>query len=121
MLELLEELDAMSDKIALVTHRDDDQRKPSFALASPGQLIHLRFAGIPMGHEFSSLVPALLQVGGHPSKPAAAVIEQVKSLQGPYRFGGSEERRVGHECDSTCRSRWVPSLSKKINKKQKHY
>src|SRR3546814_20299779 len=62
MLELLEELDAMSDKIALVTHRDDDQRKPSFALTSPGQPIHLRFAGIPMGHEFSSLVLALLQV-----------------------------------------------------------
>src|SRR3546814_4194159 len=37
MLELLEEFDAMSDKIALVTHRDDDQRKPSFALTSPGQ------------------------------------------------------------------------------------
>src|SRR3546814_8510868 len=57
-----------------------------FALTSPGQPIHLRFAGIPMGHEFSSLVLALLQVGGHPSKTAADVIEQVKSLQGPYRF-----------------------------------
>src|SRR3546814_1146726 len=73
MLELLEELDAMSDKIALVTHRDDDQRKTSFALTSPGQPIHLRFAGIPMGHEFSPLGLALLQVGGHPSTTAAAV------------------------------------------------
>src|SRR3546814_15190481 len=47
-----------------------------FALTSPGQPIHLRFAGIPMGHEFSPLVLALLQVGGHPSKTAADVIEQ---------------------------------------------
>src|SRR3546814_3272030 len=86
MLERLEEIDAMSDRIALVTHRDDAQRKPSFALTSPGQPIHLRFAGIPMGHAFSSLVLALLQVGGHPSKTAADVIEQVQSLQGPYRF-----------------------------------
>src|SRR5690606_10183634 len=46
----------------------------------------LRFAGLPMGHEFTSLVLALLQVGGHPSKAAADVIEQVKSLEGEFRF-----------------------------------
>ncbi|MGH8444243.1 MAG: alkyl hydroperoxide reductase subunit F, partial [Solimonas sp.] len=86
MLELLEQISSLSDRIALVTHRGDDQRKPSFALSSPGQPISLRFAGIPLGHEFTSLVLALLQVGGHPSKAGADVIEQVKNLQGSYRF-----------------------------------
>ncbi|PPV08648.1 alkyl hydroperoxide reductase [Xanthomonas bromi] len=86
MLELLEELVLLSDKISLDIHRDDNQRKPSFALTTPGQDISLRFAGLPMGHEFTSLVLALLQVGGHPSKAAAELIEQVQHLDGDYQF-----------------------------------
>jgi alkyl hydroperoxide reductase subunit F len=46
----------------------------------------IRFAGIPMGHEFTSLVLALLQAGGHPPKVDAAVIEQVQALEGPLDF-----------------------------------
>lgn len=86
MLDLLEELVLLSDKISLDIHRDDNQRKPSFALTTPGQDISLRFAGLPMGHEFTSLVLALLQVGGHPSKAAAELIEQVQHLDGDYQF-----------------------------------
>ncbi len=59
---------------------------PSFDLGTPGQDIHLTFAGLPMGHEFTSLVLALLQVGGHPSKATAELIEQVQNLEGDYRF-----------------------------------
>ena len=59
---------------------------PSFDLGTPGQDIHLTFAGLPMGHEFTSLVLALLQVGGHPSKTTAELIEQVQNLEGEYRF-----------------------------------
>ena len=76
----------LSDKISLVQGRDADAHTPSFALTSPGQDIHLRFAGLPMGHEFTSLVLALLQVGGHPSKTAQDVIEQIIGLDGDYRF-----------------------------------
>ncbi len=86
MLELLQDIDGLSASISLEIRRDDDQRKPSFALTSPGQDIALRFAGLPMGHEFTSLVLALLQVGGHPSKAAPEVIEAVKGLDGDYRF-----------------------------------
>jgi alkyl hydroperoxide reductase subunit F len=86
MLELLNEITSLSDKITLLVHRDDTERKPSFALTSPGQPIHLRFAGIPMGHEFTSLVLALLQVGGHPSKTSQELIERIKSLRGEYHF-----------------------------------
>jgi alkyl hydroperoxide reductase subunit F len=83
--ELLEEIAALSDRISLV-RRDDDARKPSFAINRVGSDIGVRFAGIPLGHEFTSLVLALLQVGGHPSKAAAEVIQQVKNLDGDYRF-----------------------------------
>ncbi len=86
MLELLETLTTLSSQISLEVRRDSGERTPSFALGSPGQDIHLAFAGLPMGHEFTSLVLALLQVGGHPSKATAELIEQVRNLDGDYRF-----------------------------------
>ncbi len=82
---LLHDIVGLTEKITL---REDgsDSRKPSFSLHRPGADISLRFAGIPMGHEFTSLVLALLQVGGHPSKLAAEVIEQVKGIEGQFSF-----------------------------------
>lgn len=82
---LLEEIAGMSDKITLRTD-GDDARKPSFSLNRINGEISLRFAGIPMGHEFTSLVLALLQVGGHPSKLAQEVIEQIANLEGEFNF-----------------------------------
>ena len=46
----------------------------------------IRFAGIPLGHEFTSLVLALLQTGGHPPKVAPELIDQIRALPGEYRF-----------------------------------
>jgi len=85
MLSLLQDIASLSDKITLKTD-GDDARKPSFSLNRIGGNISLRFAGIPMGHEFTSLVLALLQVGGHPSKTAPEVIEQIRALDGDYSF-----------------------------------
>jgi alkyl hydroperoxide reductase subunit F len=48
--------------------------------------IEVRFAGIPLGHEFTSLVLALLQVGGHPSNAAKELLDQVRNLPGEYKF-----------------------------------
>ncbi len=86
MLSLLDDLQEASALISVDVVRDDDERKPSFALTSPGQDIHLRFAGLPMGHEFTSLVLALLQVGGHPPKAAEETLEQVRNLEGEFLF-----------------------------------
>ena len=83
---LLVELTQLSDLVTLQEAHAHGDRVPSFALASPGQEISLRFAGIPMGHEFSSLVLALLQVGGHPSKLAQDAIERICALDGDYCF-----------------------------------
>ncbi|WP_313403399.1 alkyl hydroperoxide reductase subunit F [Stutzerimonas kunmingensis] len=85
MLSLLQDIVELSDKITLKTD-GNDARKPSFSLNRIGGNISLRFAGIPMGHEFTSLVLALLQVGGHPSKTAPEVIEQIRALDGDYSF-----------------------------------
>ncbi|WP_248795808.1 alkyl hydroperoxide reductase subunit F [Pseudomonas sp. MWU13-2105] len=85
MLALLQEVASLSTQITLLDN-GTDARKPSFSLNRPGAEISLRFAGIPMGHEFTSLVLALLQVGGHPSKASVEVIEQVRSLKGEFNF-----------------------------------
>ncbi|QYG93876.1 alkyl hydroperoxide reductase subunit F [Iamia sp. SCSIO 61187] len=84
--ELLREIADMSDKITLV-RADDDNRRPSFAIRRvTGDEQRVRFAGIPMGHEFTSLVLALLQVGGHPSTADESVLQQVRDLPGEYAF-----------------------------------
>ncbi|WP_333572768.1 alkyl hydroperoxide reductase subunit F [Sphingomonas sp.] len=82
--ELLAAIAALSDKIDLV--HADDRRKPSFMIRRKGTDLGVRFAGIPMGHEFTSLVLALLQVGGHPSKAAQELIEQVRAIDGDFSF-----------------------------------
>jgi len=86
MLALLEDIVLLSNLITLVQRNDDEVRKPSFALNRVGSNMKVRFAGIPMGHEFTSLVLALLQVGGYPPKVDDAVIEQIKNLQGEFKF-----------------------------------
>ena len=85
MLALLKDVVSLTPHITLLDN-GTDARTPSFSLNRPGADISLRFAGIPMGHEFTSLVLALLQVGGHPSKASADVIEQICSLKGEFNF-----------------------------------
>ncbi len=85
MRELLGEIAALSDK---VTARFDGTaaRRPSFRITRVGADMGVEFAAIPMGHEFTSLVLALLQAGGHPPKVEQAVIEQIQALDGEFVF-----------------------------------
>ena len=73
MRELLDEIAALSPLIH-VRHDGQDARKPSFSISRAGADMGVRFAAIPMGHEFTSLVLALLQAGGHPPKLEQEVI-----------------------------------------------
>ncbi len=85
MRELLQEIAELSEKV----HFDDsgtDARRPSFVIAKEGETRGVRFAAIPMGHEFTSLVLALLWTGGHPPKVDAEVLEQIKALDDDYKF-----------------------------------
>ncbi|MCW4152425.1 MULTISPECIES: alkyl hydroperoxide reductase subunit F [Halomonadaceae] len=79
LLSLLQEISGLSDKITLSTE-GDNPRTPSFAITRPGEDTGVVFAGIPMGHEFTSLVLALLQVGGHPPKTSEDVLDQIRAL-----------------------------------------
>ncbi len=84
--ELLTDIAGLSSQFTLTERVDAGVRTPSFALTTPGEDIALRFSGIPMGHEFTSLILALLQVGGHPSKLAPETLEQIRALDGEYKF-----------------------------------
>ncbi|NAW34590.1 alkyl hydroperoxide reductase subunit F [Halomonas alimentaria] len=82
---LLTDIVGLTDKITLKLD-GQDARRPSFAINRPGEETGVVFAGLPMGHEFTSLVLALLQVGGHPPKASDEVIEQIKGLEGELHF-----------------------------------
>jgi len=86
MLELLHDVVEQSKLITLVERRDDDERKPSFSVGPRGGEARVRFAGLPMGHEFTSLILALLQAGGYPPKVEAEVIEQIRNLDVELNF-----------------------------------
>jgi alkyl hydroperoxide reductase subunit F len=86
MLDLLQTIQGLrSDKITLRTD-GQDARKPSFTLQRLGTGTSLRFAGLPLGHEFTSLVLALLWTGGHPPKVEQDTIDTIKALDGDYEF-----------------------------------
>ncbi|MEG0052482.1 MAG: alkyl hydroperoxide reductase subunit F [Comamonas sp.] len=86
MRDLLQTIQSLrSDKITLRTD-GNDARKPSFLLQRKGTDTQLRFAGLPLGHEFTSLVLALLWTGGHPPKVEQDVIDQIKALDGDFNF-----------------------------------
>jgi alkyl hydroperoxide reductase subunit F len=85
MGELLNTIVGLSDKVTLDTS-GTDARKPSFAVVREGENQGVRFAGLPLGHEFTSLVLALLWTGGHPPKVEEDVIDSIKGLDGDFNF-----------------------------------
>jgi len=86
MLSLVKDLATLSPMISVTESREDAHRKPSFSINRKGLDLKIRFAGIPMGHEFTSLVLATLQVGGVAPKVDEESLELAASLQGEFKF-----------------------------------
>lgn len=86
LLELAREIEGLNDKISLVVDETPIGRAPQMAVAPKGEKGRVTFAGIPMGHEFTSLVLALLQAGGYPSKEDEALQAQAKGLTRELNF-----------------------------------
>ncbi|MER2089998.1 MAG: alkyl hydroperoxide reductase subunit F [Sporosarcina sp.] len=84
MVALVDELATMSSRI--IVERAELERTPSFSVNRIGEDTGVIFAGIPLGHEFTSFVLALLQVSGRAPKVDDKVIEQVKNIEGEYYF-----------------------------------
>ncbi|MCO4784403.1 alkyl hydroperoxide reductase subunit F [Marinomonas atlantica] len=87
LLELATEIQSLnSDKITLSVNENPQGRAPQMSVGPKDEQARVNFAGIPMGHEFTSLVLALLQAGGHPSKAAQETLEQIKNLDTELNF-----------------------------------
>src|SRR5436309_866580 len=86
MRELLADIASTSSLVSIVETTGGPYRSPSFSVSEPGESPRVRFAGLPMGHEFTSLVLALLQTGGYPPKVDESVLRQVRGLQGDFEF-----------------------------------
>ena len=86
MRSMLDDVAESSPLVKLTISRDDNQRKPSFSINRPSENHGPRFAGLPMGHEFTSLILALLQIGGYPPKVEEEILEQIRALEGDFNF-----------------------------------
>jgi alkyl hydroperoxide reductase subunit F len=116
MLALLKDVAALSERITLTEQPGDGERAPSFSVNRIGGDIGIRFAGIPMGHEFTSLVLALLQAGGHPPKADAAVMDQVRALDGEFLF----ETYISLSCQNCPEVVQALNLMAVLNPKVRH-
>jgi len=85
MRNLLESIVSLSDQVT-VDMDGNDARKPSFVVSRLGEASGVRFAGLPLGHEFTSLVLTLLWTGGHPPKVEQDVIDSIKALDTELNF-----------------------------------
>ena len=85
MRELLIDIAELSEKVSFEDN-GADQRVPSFVVVKENETRGVRFAAIPLGHEFTSLVLALLWTGGHPPKVEPEVIAQIKALDRDMRL-----------------------------------
>ncbi len=84
LLSLAQDIEGLSSLVSLQQQTSD--RTPSMSIKNPQNGSNITFAGLPMGHEFTSLVLALLHSGGHPIKLDADVIEQIRNLPGEFHF-----------------------------------
>lgn len=96
MRALLTEIASLSERIRIEERHVQGDRVPSFSIGSPGEPIDLAFAGVPMGPQFSSLVLALLQVGGVPPREDQPVLERASRLEGAFGF----ETYFAQDCQS---------------------
>ena len=85
MLELLNEVAEQSEKIHVRTD-GDSENKPSFTVGKDDEVARIRFSGLPMGHEMTSFILAILQASGYPPKVEAEIIERIRGLSGKFRF-----------------------------------
>jgi NADH-dependent peroxiredoxin subunit F len=85
MLELLNEVAEQSDKITVLTN-GTSARIPSFTVGKADEEARITFAGLPMGHEMTSFILAILQASGYPPKVEQDVIDQIRGIDSKLKF-----------------------------------
>lgn len=116
--ELSELAHTLAEKSPLISlQHTQSTRTPSMAVcAQDDSEARVVFAGVPMGHEFTSLILALLQAGGHPSKEPQAIQDQIRNLQGNFEF----ETYISLSCQNCPELVQALNLMSRLNPNIKH-
>jgi alkyl hydroperoxide reductase subunit F len=85
MLELLNEVAEQSEKITVSTN-GQAKNVPSFTVSKVGEDARITFSGLPMGHEMTSFILAILQASGYPPKVEEDILARIRKLEGKFRF-----------------------------------
>lgn len=115
LLALLTDIATLSSQVSIDTS-GEEARRPSFVIRRVGSDVKVGFAAVPLGHEFTSLVLALLQVGGYPPKLDPQVAEQVRNLRGEFFF----ETFMSLSCHSCPDTVQALNLMSVLNPKIRH-
>lgn len=115
---LLSEISKLSGKAEYHENKSGSHavRRPSFVIRRVDSEVSVGFAGLPLDHEFDTLVLALLQVGGHPPRLTEHEIEQIKSISEDCHFE-SYFSPACHNCPEVVQSLNMMSI---INPKITH-
>ena len=82
--DFVEEISSLSTKISI--KEETLEMTPSFSLEGEKGAKGVAFAGVPLGHEFTSFVLALLQVSGRAPKISEEEKRRIESLKEPLSF-----------------------------------
>ena len=85
MLELLNEVAEQSDKVSVLSN-GTSSRIPSFTVGKADEAARITFSGLPMGHEMTSFILAILQASGYPPKVEQDIIERIRGVDGKLHF-----------------------------------
>lgn len=86
MRAMLNEVASLTPLVTVIDDPQGDERRPSFSIRQMGAEAGIWFAAMPTGPQFSSLVLAILQVGGHPVRADRTTVERIQTLESDYFF-----------------------------------
>nr|WP_319393849.1 alkyl hydroperoxide reductase subunit F [uncultured Desulfobacter sp.] len=85
LVQMLEQVAGTSEKIRLIETKTEPQ-SPGFHLRHNGRDCGIVFSGIPGGHEFTSLVLAILNADHKGKLPDPPVVDRIRALKGPIHL-----------------------------------
>lgn len=85
LIEMLEQVASTSENISLRSS-ETESTVPSFEIFHDSSPTGIRFSGIPGGHEFSSLVLAILNSDHQGKLPDEGIVRRIESLKGPIHL-----------------------------------
>lgn len=83
LLEMLNDVASSSDKISIAEQPVEGLK---FQIKKDEALVPIAFRGIPGGHEFTTLILALLNADGKGKWPDETIQNRIKALKGPIRL-----------------------------------